>query len=217
LKEIDEILSLGLCDGITTNPSLMAKSGVKDIQKMIHDICQYDIYDVSVELIDPFLSIDKLVDEATEYYMCCMEKVVVKVPMIDTRTSELINALKRKHIPVNLTCLMSAYQAIIGLESEPYYISLFYRRMIDFKNFDYAKEQIRITAEYLQRFGSGDRPLLICGSIRSPEDVQVCMDSGADIVTVPYKVLNEMYKHPKTEEAVKEFTEKWKTALKPVV
>jgi transaldolase len=205
-----------LTDGVTTNPSLMAKAGVMDIKEMIHNICKYDIYDVSVELLDPTLSVSKLVCEANSYYMCGIDKVVIKVPMIDIHTTELMNSLYKKKIPVNLTCLMSAYQAILGLESEPKYISLFYRRMCDFKGFSYAIDQIRMTSEYLQRFGD-DRPLLICGSIRSPEDVGFCMDAGADIVTIPYKILNEMYIHPKTVEAVKEFTEKWKATTKPVV
>ena len=195
----------------------MAKAGIKDINQMIKNICKYSIDDVSVELIDPYKSIQDLVDEAIEYHKIDPTKVVIKVPIMDRRTTVIMNDLLDKNIPVNLTCLMSAYQAILGLESEPRYISLFFRRMVDFKDMEYATEQIRITAEYLQRYGINDRPLMICGSIRKPEDVQICMDAGADIVTVPYTVLNEMYLHPKSIEAVREFTNKWKAKPETVV
>ncbi len=83
-------MSLGICDGITTNPSIMAKDGVTNIEDMITEICKYNIEDVSVELLDPFKTIPELVDEAVGYYKVCPEKVVIKVPTIDFRTPTFI-------------------------------------------------------------------------------------------------------------------------------
>lgn len=201
-----------ICSSITTNPSIMANAKVNSVKDMIRTICKnYSIYDLSVELVDPFKSVDELVIEALEYYQIDPSKVVIKVPIIDIRTPKLLNTLQDYEIPVNLTCVMSTYQAIMGLEFEPRYISFFYRRMVDFyeNNRNRAMSQITQAKIYQQKYKIGSRTEFICGSIRDPIDIAECFQAGTDIVTVPYKILREAFVHPKSEEAVLEFVKKW--------
>jgi transaldolase len=188
----------------------MANAKVSSIEEMIRKICDYPIYDLSVELVDPFKSIPELVDEAVGYYNIDPDKVVIKVPIIDIRTPRLIEALQDQNVPINLTCVMSTYQAIMGLEYEPKYISFFYRRMVDFYGNRYkAQSQITQAEIYQRKKKMGSNTEFICGSIRDPPDIAECFMAGTDIVTVPYKVLLESFKHPKSEEAVLEFTANW--------
>ena len=203
-------MNLDLVSSVTTNPKIMTDAKVKDIHEMIKLICEYSIYDLSVELVDPFKSVDELVDEAVGYYECNEDKVVIKVPIIDKRTPILIQKLEDYEIPINLTCVMSTYQAIMGLEYEPRYISFFYRRMVDFYNNRYkAQAQITQTQIYQHKHKIGSETEFICGSIRDPEDITECFNAGTDIVTVPYDVLLKSFIHPKSEEAILEFTTKW--------
>jgi len=204
-------MDLDICTSITTNPSIMANAKVDNVKDMIRTLCKYQIYDLSVELIDPFKPIDELVVEALEYYTIDKKKVVIKVPIIDIRTPKLLNALQEYDIPVNLTCVMSTYQAIMGLEFEPRYISFFYRRMVDFYENSRARAMSQITQAkiYQQKYKIGSNTEFICGSIRDPIDVAECFQAGTDIVTVPYKILLESFKHAKSEEAVLEFVKKW--------
>jgi transaldolase len=205
-------MDLNICTSITTNPSIMANAKVDSVKDMIRTICgKYPIYDLSVELVDPFKSVDELVIEALEYYQIDSKKVVIKVPIIDIRTPKLLNILQDYEIPVNLTCVMSTYQAIMGLEFEPRYISFFYRRMVDFYENSrvMADSQISNAKLYQRKHKIGSNTEFICGSIRDPIDIAECFQAGTDIVTVPYKILLESFKHPKSEEAVLEFIKKW--------
>jgi transaldolase len=204
-------MKLDICVSVTTNPRIMVDAGVKDIYEMIKKICDNDkIYDLSVELLDPFKPEQELVEEAAGYFNCNPDKVVIKVPIIDVRTPKLIQQLQVFEIPVNLTCVMSTYQAIMGLEYEPKYISFFYRRMADYYNSRaIAMSQISHAKTYQYKYKRSSRTEFICGSIRDPIDIDECFQAGVDIVTVPYKVLLESFKHPKSEDAVLEFTAKW--------
>jgi transaldolase len=221
--EIDTYLEQGIICGVTTNPKILAKYGVVSLPGMLRDLASRDINHISVELRDPSDNIRDLVKEATMYWEQAPRQVVIKVPFFEPKSSKIIHELRDRGIPVNVTCLMSAYQTILALQQEPEYVSLFYNRMRDYErkpgdetqesyiaSEEKALQQFRLAQQYTEEYGIHSS--IIAGSIRKPEDVPHCLSHGADIVTVPPNILQAMYVHPKTLETVKEFTLAWKNS-----
>lgn len=197
----------------------MAKAGVTNQLEAIEEICsyfddlEYNIDSLSVELLDPTKTREELFNEAMSYAEIDMERIAIKVPLIDLSSLELVHDLHHEGIAVNMTCIMSAYQGILAYSCRPEYISFFFNRMVDYGDTylgnigkEYAKDQIEILSKYI---GKRIRTSIICGSIRHPHDISRCFSAGADIVTVPYPVLLETFKHIKTTEAIAEFATKW--------
>jgi len=214
LREIKEIAGAQLVSGVTTNPKILSGTDYDSMETAISSICHacYPLA-VSVEILDPYQNIDNLLEEARAYHSISPASVVIKVPLIGTESIKLINLLHDINIPTNVTCLMSAYQVQLVTQPEPppRYVSLFYRRMLDYAGKDYALTQITRARNYIdvQRYFD-EPPLIIAGSIRQVEDVPDCFAAGADIVTVPYPILTQMFSHPKTTEAINEFTSAWR-------
>ena len=202
----------------------MAKAGVTNQLEAIEEICSYfddkdvNIDSLSVELLDPTKTKDELFNEALSYSEIDRERITIKIPLIDLSSLELVHDLHKEGIAVNMTCIMSAYQGILAYSCRPEYISFFFNRMVDYGNtklgntgHDYAQLQIKSLDSYI---GKRIRTNIICGSIRYPRDVSECFSAGADIVTVPYEILQQMFKHDKTTEAIAEFATKWKEQRK---
>jgi len=198
----------------------MAKAGIVNQVEGIEEIysyvdsVDYNLDSLSVELLDPFKPIDELFNEAMSYAEIGIERIAIKIPIIDFGSLALAHMLHKEGVSINMTCAMSAYQGIMAHTCRPEFISFFYNRMIDYGDtslgntgHQYAEEQIKTLDKYL---GKRITTNIICGSIRKPRDVQECFAAGADIVTVPYDIVLGMFKHVKTDEAIKEFTEKWK-------
>lgn len=202
----------------------MAKAGVTNQLVAIMEICNLiDLYDsdidsLSVEFLDPTKTKEELLKEAISYAKIDFGRIAIKIPFIDLSSLELVHDLHHEGIAVNMTCIMSAYQGILAYSCRPEYISFFYNRMKDYGDtklgnmgHSYAHDQIRILDDYI---GKRIRTNIICGSIRYPNDVPKCFDAGTDIVTVPYDILQQMFKHDKTTEAIAEFATKWKEQRK---
>jgi transaldolase len=200
----------------------MSKAGVTNQRETIEEICSYfddidyNIDSLSVELLDPTRPISELFNEAMSYAEIDLERVIIKIPFMNFGSLELAHDLHKHGIGVNMTCIMSAYQGILAYSCRPEYISFFYNRMVDYgdgkegNGYIYAHEQIKQLDYYI---GDRLRTNIICGSIRYPKDVSECFNVGADIVTVPYNILLEMFRHVKTTEAIEEFTSKWKNRV----
>jgi len=237
---IKDIMDQNLASGITTNPKILAKDGVtaEALDLTYTEIMYAAKGPVSLELLNFNDSYEQLLEEALKYYNSynfhnCHE-VVIKVPFVYPKGTELISHLTEKHIPVNVTCLMSAHQAILAVQQNPWYISFFFNRMLDFYRtiedmpdeeyskpelssenlaeandyvLDYVLEQIRVTREYIDSMKLDVE--IICGSIRNIHDAEMCLAAGAHIVTLPYNILLQMLEHPKTDEAVEEFNNAW--------
>lgn len=223
VAEVQKYFDFGVVCGVTMNQKILMKDGNTDIKKAILDIsavCKDS--PVHVELTRTNESDKVLIAEAVEYSKL-YEGVVVKIPMWkDGRGLRLVRELKKRGVKSNVTCCMSASQAVLAASAGADYISLFFNRIADyyakFEGFDEQKayrvacNTVLQSKEYVSRHMLDS--LLIAGSIRKPLDVVSALCNGADFVTVPPAILEQMFFHPKTEETIKEFDDAWKEANK---
>jgi len=222
LEQLEEMLSIGIFSGVTTNQKILEKAKITRYFDHIEKICEMSPGSVSVELTGNVNDYDALVIEAKQLHAIDPDKIVIKVPMWPDGTGVALGKeLAGKDVRVNMTCLMSSNQVMLGCLADSTYVSLFYNRMIDYygqkgkkgkENLGVGREAANLHMQYsrdlIDRFGWGSK--IIAGSIRSHEDVTLCLLHGADIVTVPFDRYRELFSHPKTIEAIKEFDEAWK-------
>lgn len=200
LNEIKEAASLGILDGVTTNPSLMAKVGISgeaNIKKHYVDICNIVDGDISAEVIST--DFDGIIREGKEL-AALHENIVVKVPMI----KEGIKAIRwftDNGIRTNCTLVFSAGQAILAAKAGASYLSPFIGR-IDDSNWDGVQliEQIvHIYSNY------GYETEVLAASIRNPMHIIKCAEAGADVVTCPLSSIMGLFKHPLTDIGLAQF------------
>ncbi len=200
LNEIKEAASLGILDGVTTNPSLMAKVGISgeaNIKKHYVDICNIVDGDISAEVIST--DFDGIIKEGKEL-AALHENIVVKVPMI----KEGIKAIRwftDNGIRTNCTLVFSAGQAILAAKAGASYLSPFIGR-IDDSNWDGVQliEQIvHIYSNY------GFETEVLAASIRNPMHIVKCAEAGADVVTCPLSSIMGLFKHPLTDIGLAQF------------
>jgi transaldolase len=205
IEEIKEGLSLGMVDGVTTNPSLIAreKSAFDDVVKKILQLVQGP---VSLEVIG--LTHKEMVKEA-EKLVKYGEQVVIKIPM----TPEGLKATKilsGKGIPVNQTLIFSPLQALMAAKSGAAYVSPFVGRLDDI-----AHDGMELCEQIIQIFDNYDfSTQIIVASIRHPGHVLEAAMMGADIATIPFAVINQLAKHPLTDKGIALFLEDWKKVPK---
>jgi transaldolase len=191
---------MGLLDGITTNPSLLAKEG-GDPQKAMEEITKIIKGDVSLEVV------------ATDYAGMMDEghklkkygaNVVIKVPM----TADGLKACKsltQEGIPVNVTLVFSPNQAILAAKAGAKYVSPFIGRLDDI-----GQDGMSLIAEIKQIFSNYDfKTQILVASVRHPMHVVEAAKIGADVVTLPPDVLGKMLKHPLTDNGLKAFLADW--------
>jgi len=200
LNEIKEANSLGILDGVTTNPSLMAKDGVtgqNNILKRYVDICEIVDGDVSAEVIaTDFKGIVREGEALAELH----DNIVVKVPMI----KDGIKALKyfsENGIRTNCTLVFSAGQAILAAKAGASYVSPFMGRIDDitWDGTALIGQLVEIYANY------GYETEILAASIRSPLHIVNCAELGADVVTAPLKAILGLLNHPLTDVGLEKF------------
>ena len=195
--------SLGIVDGVTTNPSLMAKTGRK-LEEVVKEITEIVHGPISVEVLS--LDSASMVSEGQKY--AAMHKnIVVKLPM-NEEGIKATKILTSDGIKVNVTLIFSALQAMIAAKAGATYVSPFIGRVDDvgqdgmiliediakiFKNFHFKTE-------------------ILAASIRHPVHVLQSAKAGADVATMPYKILKQMYEHPLTKIGLDKFMADWKAA-----
>ncbi len=209
IKLIKEVLKFGAVKGVTTNPKIFQKAGKVNYEDTIKKISSMTPH-LSVELTKTDQSNEALIDEAMTLHELNPDSINIKVPMWgDGRGLEIASILIRKEIPVNMTCLMGAYQGIMAAEARCEYISLFYNRMADHLYSRHsAQYQFALLRSYIEDNGLDSK--IIAGSIRDPKDVLECFESGAHVVTIPYPHLMKLLYHPKTEATIAEFDDAWR-------
>jgi len=204
LEEIRESLSIGVVQGVTTNPSLLAKEPKTDfyghIQK-IADICTEvsDGVPLSVEVfaIEP----DAMIQQAKEIVESIQySNLNIKIP-VGYKELKTIHELYKIGIPVNCTCCFTAPQMQLAALSGARYVSLFYNRCLD--NQGNAIKILNRTRKFIDT--NGLECEIIAGSIRNAYDLEDCWDAGAHIVTAGYPVVKKSMSHPKTDESVQGF------------
>ena len=219
LQEIEKWVNMGVIKGCTTNPKILSKERKLNIHNHIRhilkifDVCETKLESLSVEITNIYGSTNEIIEEAISYRRLD-KRIVIKIPCFgDGRGFFLARKLLKEQVPINLTCMMSLNQGILACELGVTYASLFFNRMNDWSiSSTYAGDTIAGLREIIEKQGFTTR--IIAGSIRKPRDVYECFSTGAHIVTISPKILEQMPFHPKTEETIKEFDKAWSTFLK---
>jgi transaldolase len=200
LDQIKEAQALGILDGVTTNPSLMAKEGIKgqdNVFRHYKAICEIVQGDVSAEVISTdFAGIIKEGEILAEID----ENIVVKVPMIPEGI-KAIRYFTDKGIRTNCTLVFSAGQAILSAKAGATYLSPFIGR-IDDMNWD-GMELIQQIVHIYSMYGYETE--VLAASIRNPLHIVKCAELGADVVTCPLSAITGLFKHPLTDIGLKTF------------
>lgn len=200
IDEIRKGLEMGMVDGVTTNPSLVAKEQ-RPFHDILQDICAIVAGPVNAEVVS--LDADGMVKEGRELAKLS-DNIVVKVPMIE----EGLKAVKRfaaEKIKTNVTLVFSATQALLAAKAGASYISPFIGRLDDISHngMDLVNDIMTINDNY------GFAAEVIVASIRNPMHVLESALIGADIATIPYKVIAQLAKHPLTDIGMEKFLADW--------
>jgi transaldolase len=207
LTEIQEFVSWGIADGVTTNQKIFLAEGGVDFRKRVLDICNLVNGPVSVETTKS--SVEELVQEAREY-ASWHKNVVVKVAMYgDGKGLQVVSRLAKLGIKTNMTVMMTYNQLILASKAGATYVSLFYNRAKDVGENpnQIIKDYVATAKEY------GLKGRLIVGSIRTPDDVAQAMAAGAHIMTIPSKILKQMPFNKRSEDTIAEFDKAWQVFL----
>lgn len=209
LDEIKEAHSLGILDGVTTNPSLIAKEGISnraDFEKHIKAICELVQAPVSAEAVSTTAS--AMADEARALALIDPH-VVVKVPMtIDGLKA--VKELSEEGVKTNVTLIFSPLQALMAAKAGATYVSPFVGRLDDISQdgMELVEQIIDIYSNYLFETE------IIVASIRNPMHVLTAARLGADIATIPFKVIDQLARHPLTDAGLEKFLQDWKKVEK---
>ena len=201
IDEIKKANAFGMVDGVTTNPSLVAKEG-REFKGLIKEIC--DIVDgpVSAEVVST--DAEGMVKEAGELAKLA-DNIVVKIPMLEEGL-KAVKILAQEGINTNVTLCFSAIQALMAAKAGAAYISPFVGRLDDIGHIgmELVEEIITIYDNY------GFETEVIVASVRNPIHVLEAALMGADIATIPFKVIQQLTKHPLTDIGVEKFLADWK-------
>ncbi len=201
VKEIKEAAALGIIDGVTTNPTLMAKEG-RPLNQVLKEICGLVSGPVSAEVIS--LDSGGTINEARQLVKLA-ENIVVKVPL--TREGlKAVKILSAEGIKTNVTLCFSAAQALLVAKAGATYVSPFIGRLDDIaqEGMDLISGIKKIYANY------GFKTQIIVASVRNPMHVVNAAIIGADICTIPYSVIEQLIKHPLTDIGINRFLEDYK-------
>lgn len=200
INEIKEAAALGVIDGVTTNPTLIAREG-RDFIDVVSQICAIVDGPISAEVVS--LKSDEMVREARP--LARMHKnIVIKIPIIPEglKAAKILSA---EGIKTNLTLCFSASQALVAAKAGATYVSPFIGRLDDIGQV--GMDLIRDIKTIFRNYGFGTQ--IIVASVRNPVHVLESALAGADIATVPYGVLMSLVKHPLTDIGIDRFLKDW--------
>jgi transaldolase len=205
LDEIREAAALGVLDGVTTNPSLMAKEDGSDYDAVLREICDIVQGPVSAEVV---------ADDAPEMirqgraFAKLSEHIVVKIPLIPEGI-KAVKALSSEDIKTNVTLCFSANQGLVAAKAGATYISPFVGRLDDA-----GMEGMQVVADLIQIYERYAFPTqVLAASIRHPMHVLESARLGADVATIPYKIFMQLFRHPLTDVGVELFNKDWAKVL----
>lgn len=202
LNEIREVSTWGTISGVTTNPTLLARDNHGDVKSVIQEIAQLiPTGPISVEVVSE--TAEGMIKEGMDFNGWA-DNIAVKVPM----TKEGMKAVRyfaNHGIKTNVTLVFSPNQALLASEAGATFISSFVGRVDDI-GYD-GMAVIADVVNILSQHGSASQ--VLAASIRHPLHVTQAAAAGAQIATIPYKVLEQMYNHPLTEKGIKLFKEDW--------
>lgn len=205
IEEIKKGLDMGMVDGVTTNPSLIAKED-KPFEEIIKEICSIVDGPVSAEVVA--VEAEGMLAEAKELAKIA-DNIVIKIPMI-VEGLKAVKALTAEGIKTNVTLVFSAAQALLAAKAGASFVSPFVGRLDDIgtSGMDLIGDIVNIYDNY------GYESEIIVASIRSPQHVLESALLGADIGTIPYKVIAQLAKHPLTDIGMEQFLADWEKRAK---
>ncbi len=205
LKEINECWEMGLIDGVTTNPSLAAKTG-KNYDATIKEICKVVDGPISAETIS--LDFEGMLKES--YHFAEMHKnIVVKIPMTLTGM-KVVKRLSQEKIKTNVTLVFSPNQALLCAKAGATYVSPFVGRLDDI-----SEEGMQLISQIRQIYNNYDFATeILVASIRNPIHVRDSAMIGADVATIPYSVIKQLAAHPLTDIGIEKFLKDWEKVPK---
>lgn len=205
VKEVQDAADIGILDGVTTNPSLIAKEG-KDFFTTIKQIAKIVKGPVSAEVISTDYA--GMIKEA-EKISKLAKNVVVKIPLLPDGI-KAVKTLSKKGIKTNVTLCFSANQALLAAKAGATYISPFVGRMDDI-----GQDGIEIVDEIRQIYDNYDfKTQILFASTRHPQHVKQAALVGADACTMPYAIFQKLFKHPMTDIGLEKFLADWKKRKK---
>jgi transaldolase len=205
VDEIREACSWGVIEGVTTNPSLIAKEG-REFQELVQEICSIVNGPISVEAVS--MEAEGIIREARALAEIS-SNVVIKIPMT-TEGLKATKRLKQENIATNMTLVFSPSQALLAAKAGARYISPFVGRLDDISHI--GMESVEQILNIYQNY---DFPTeVIVASIRNPLHVVDAALMGAHIATVPFKVIEQLVKHPLTDIGIDRFLSDWKKVPK---
>jgi transaldolase len=206
--DIKKALAMNLCDGVTTNPSLVAKTGRK-FSEVLKEITSLVPGPVSAEVTA--VDYEGMMREG-RHYAKVAENVVVKVPLI-IEGLRAVRDLATEGIRTNVTLCFSAVQALLAAKAGATYVSPFVGRLDDV-----AEDGMALIAQIIEIFQNYDfNTKVLVASVRHPIHVLESARLGADVVTLPYAVVEQLAKHPLTESGLKKFLADWEKVPKETI
>ncbi len=201
IKEIEWAEERGLIDGVITNPTLLSATDRK-LADVIHDILKI-IKDrpVTIEVVSQ--NSEEMIEEAKEISKLA-KNVVIGVPMTDEGMMT-VKKLSAKGVKTNVILAFTVSQALLAARAGATFISLFIGRLDDAKQ--KGMEVVKETAEVFKKYNL--QTAVVGSAIRSTRHIEECALSGADVATVPFKTLVQMYRHDLTDKGIKKFLEDW--------
>ena len=206
VEDIRKANDMGVICGVTTNPSLIAKEG-RDFNEVIKEITTIVDGPISGEVKDTTVDAEGMIAEGREIAKI-HPNMVVKIPMT-VEGLKATKVLSSEGIPVNVTLIFSANQAILAANAGAAYVSPFLGRLDDINT--PGIDLIRNISEIFDIYGYDTE--IIAASVRNPIHVTDCALAGADIATVPYKVIEQMTKHPLTDQGIEKFQADYKAVF----
>ena len=206
VKEIRAANDMGCVDGVTTNPSLLAKVG-RPLEETIREICSIVDGPISAEAVS--LTAPELTAEGRQLAKI-HSNVVVKVPM-GVEGMKAVKALTAEGIRTNVTLCFSANQALLAAKAGTTYISPFVGRLDDISEvgMELIKDIVTIYRNY------GFKTQVLVASVRNPIHVLDAARIGADVATVPFNVIQQLAQHPLTDAGIKKFLADWEKVPRP--
>ena len=200
VDEIRKANDMGVIAGVTTNPSLIAKE-LKDYAKTLAEIAAIVDGPISGEVKATTTDAETMIKEGEAIYALDPRHMVVKIPMT-VEGLKAIKALSAKGIPTNCTLIFSANQALLAARAGATYVSPFLGRLDDISQ--PGIDLIQTISEIFSNYPDIHTEI-IAASVRNPIHITDCALAGADIATVPYKVIEQMTKHPLTDQGIEKF------------
>ena len=202
ISEIKEAVSIFMVDGVTTNPTLMAKESGRKLEDIIHEICKIVDGPVSVEALST--TAEEMFQEGKRLYAISPKNIVIKIPMCEEGL-KAIGLLSKANIPTNCTLIFSVNQGILAIKAGASYISPFVGRLDDIGEDGMTLVEDILT--FIENYGFDAE--IIAASIRHPLHVTQSALAGAHIATIPFSILKKMVHHPLTDKGIDAFNKDW--------